>query len=147
MVESINGQGHLTEFDFKGTRLPVEYVETVDVAEGVRCDVYKFVGDTEKDLAIIKIDKGFATPRQRVLKGDKTIEGYVSGVGTLTVTNSSGRSLPFSVGIGCHDSFSTLVGVGEIMQWEADKDSELVVYEVCYPPYKAGRFADLPSNS
>ena len=29
------------------------------------------------------------------------------------------------------------------MQWEASKNSNLVFYEVCYPPYQDGRFENL----
>jgi len=36
------------------------------------------------------------------------------------------------------------VSIGEIMQWEADKESDLHVFEVCYPPYEDGRYENLP---
>ncbi len=37
-----------------------------------------------------------------------------------------------------------VVEIGQIMQWEASKDLDLVFSEVCYPPYKDGRFENLP---
>ncbi len=37
-----------------------------------------------------------------------------------------------------------VVGVGQIMQWTAPEDTDLVFYEVCDPPYQDGRFEDLP---
>jgi len=37
------------------------------------------------------------------------------------------------------------VGVGEIMQWKADKESGLAVYEICFPPYEDGRYENLKS--
>jgi hypothetical protein len=52
---------------FRGDR--VEYVETSQVKEGVRCDVYKFTNTTEKDLGIITVDSAYTTPWQKVLKG------------------------------------------------------------------------------
>ncbi|HOI97155.1 MAG TPA: hypothetical protein PLA19_01470 [Candidatus Pacearchaeota archaeon] len=36
------------------------------------------------------------------------------------------------------------VKIGETMQWQADDDSDLEVYDVCYPPYETGRFQNLP---
>ena len=41
------------------------------------------------------------------------------------------------------ESVPVTVGIGELMQWEADKDLRLVAYEVCFPPYKDGRFESL----
>ena len=29
------------------------------------------------------------------------------------------------------------------MQWEADKDSDLVAYEICFPPYEDGRYQNI----
>jgi hypothetical protein len=112
------------------------------VKAGVNCDIYEFEGDKSKDLAIVGVDPGCATPLQRILQGDKTIEGYVSGSGTLTVTKSTGEKSVYEVGDST-DSFSTAVGIGDLMQWQAHPDSKLVFYEVCYPPYTDGRFENL----
>jgi hypothetical protein len=32
------------------------------------------------------------------------------------------------------------VKIGETMQWQAAPDSDLEVYEICFPPYADGRF-------
>ena len=39
---------------------------------------------------------------------------------------------------------AVVVEIGQIMQWEADHDVDLVFSEVCDPPYADGRFEDLP---
>ncbi|MDP2585305.1 MAG: hypothetical protein Q8P29_00325, partial [Candidatus Levybacteria bacterium] len=79
-----NEQGHLlTSFEWKNKSRPVKFVETEQVANGVKCDVYSFVDDPSKDLGIIKIQPGFKTPRQRVMQGEKTIEGHIFGKGKL----------------------------------------------------------------
>lgn len=119
--------------------LPVSFVETMDVATGVQCDVYTFTDDKTKDLGIIRIKPGAKTPLQRVLKGDKTIEGYISGKGKLTITSPAGERKIYDG----KKSFSVEVKIGELMQWEADKNSELAAYEICYPPYEDGRYENL----
>lgn len=51
-----------------------EFVETTDVKEGVRCHVYEYKHDDSRDLGIVEVEKGYKTPKQKVLLGDKTIE-------------------------------------------------------------------------
>ncbi|MDR0956968.1 MAG: hypothetical protein LBM09_00075 [Candidatus Nomurabacteria bacterium] len=75
--------------EFQGA--PVEFIETTIVTDGVECDSYKFVGDDAKDLGIIRVAAGKSTPRQKVLNGNHTIEGYASGSGKLVVENSAER--------------------------------------------------------
>jgi len=36
------------------------------------------------------------------------------------------------------------IKIGEIMQWVAGGDFDLEVYEICYPPYREGRFENFP---
>ncbi|MBI3342168.1 hypothetical protein HY024_03530 [Candidatus Curtissbacteria bacterium] len=82
------------------------------------------------------------TPLQRVLNGDKTIEGYIEGKGKLTITKPDGKKIVHVVG----ESSKPLelnVKVGEIMQWQASPSSTLTAYEVCYPPYKDGRYENI----
>ena len=43
-----------------------------------------------------------------------------------------------------HEGFSHPVEIGEIMQWQADENESLVVFEICFPPYQDGRFENLP---
>lgn len=135
----------LDGFEFEGVLLPVEFVETTKVAEGVKCDVYKFIGEKKKDLGIVKIEPGCKTPLQKVLKGEKTIEGYVSGSGKLTVTRKNGEVETFDVVDKPTEYLSVLVDIGDKMQWEASPDSKLLAYEVCFPPYEDGRFENLSS--
>ena len=129
----------IKEFNFEGKNLPVIFVETSQVADGVECDVYKFNDDASKDLGIIKIKAGCKTPLQKVLKGERTVEGFISGRGKLTVTKAGGEK---KVYIGQKDLF-VFVEIGSLMQWQAAPDSDLEVYEICFPPYQLGRFANL----
>ena len=83
-------QPKISIFKFEGKEQPVSFVETMGVAEGVECDVYTFSGDKTKDLGIIRISPGCKTPLQRVLKGKRTIEGWISGKGMLKITKPIG---------------------------------------------------------
>lgn len=132
----------LKNFRFKGKSLAIEYVETQQVKEGVTCDLYTFSNDSTKDLAIVTVLKGYKTPLQRVLLGTLTLEGYVSGHGTLNIRNKDGKEYIYD----CDKPSERIeieVVVGQTMQWEAT-DSDLVFYEVCSPPYQDGRFENLP---
>lgn len=121
---------------FKGEL--VEFIESTKVVAGVTCDVYRFVDDSQKDLGIIYINAGCSTPKQKVLKGDRTIEGYISGNGKLIVTGQNGKQQIYQTD---KDNLSVDVKIGEIMQWQATTD--LVAYEICYPPYQDGRYQNL----
>ena len=133
----------LKTFVLEGETLEVEYVETSDVvAAGIICDDYNFVGDASKDLAIITVAPGYKTPLQRVLEGTKTIEIYVSGKGKLTIYGLDNETRTYPVGV-TQCELAVEVRVGELMQWEAHPDSELVFSEVCYPPYEEGRYEDI----
>jgi len=129
-------------FVFEGREQTVSFAETSHVADGVDCEVYAVTEDTTKDLGIIRIDAGKKTPLQRVLQGERTVEGYISGKGKLTVTKPDGEQQVF-VADGISASPVVSVNIGETMQWEADSDSSLVAYEVCFPPYEDGRFQNL----
>ncbi len=118
---------------------PLKFVETTKVGSGVECDVYEFVGDKLKDLGIIKIKAGCKTPLQKVLKGEKTIEGYLSGEGRLVITDLSGKQKIYPA----KNGLEVEVKIGETMQWQAADNSDLEVYEICYPPYESGRFENL----
>ena len=133
----------ISDFEFEGILLPVDFVETTNVVNGVTCDVYKFTGDDSKDLGIIRIDPGHKTPLQKVLGGVKTIEGYVSGSGKLTITKSNGRVETHTVTDKPDEYLSVPVEIGDTMQWEASPNSRLVAYEVCIPPYQDGRYQNL----
>ncbi len=132
----------LTSFSFNNQTLPVSFIETVHVTDGVECDVYAFDNDSIKDLGIIRVHPGCRTPLQRVLKGEKTIEGFVSGNGTLTITKLDGNSTVYRF-----DEKSkgepVVVAIGETMQWQATQESELIAYEICFPPYQDGRYENL----
>jgi hypothetical protein len=144
-MEFIGRNDLLTSFEFEGVVQPVEFIETTkEVSPGAECDVYKFVGDDTKDLGIIRIEPGCKTPLQRVLNGDKTIEGYVSGSGRLTVRRSNNIITIVDLTGEPTDHLSIEVKVGDTMQWKASPNSKLVAYEVCIPPYADGRFENLP---
>lgn len=55
------------------------------VAPGVVCHAYEIVGETQRDLAVVRVAAGMRTPLQRVLLGDATTEGCVKGSGILEV--------------------------------------------------------------
>jgi hypothetical protein len=131
----------ITSFLFEGKEQPVSFIETIQVGDGEFCDVYAFFGDKTKDLGIIRIKPGGKTPVQKVMKGDRTIEGYVSGKGKLTITKPDDSKKIYPANSEAFDPVT--VAIGEIMQWEADSDSELVAYEICFPPYEDGRYINL----
>lgn len=133
----------LKVFKYEGKSLSISFASTLNVTTGVQCDVYEFVGDKSKDLGIIKISPGSKTPLQKVLKGNKTIEGYVSGKGKLTITKASGKKEIYEVSDDLEEPISVSVVINELMQWEADEKYELVVYEICYPPYEDGRYENI----
>lgn len=127
----------------EGNDLPVDFVLAEDIAPGVTCDVYLFMSDDSKDLAIINIEAGSKTPRQRVLDGTRTVEGYLAGAGTLHITRKNGSVETYPVGEHTEENFLIEIQVGDIMQWFADADSRLTAFEVCWPRYVDGRFEDL----
>ena len=132
----------LSEFRIGNENRKVSFNETMQVKDGVECDTYSFVDDDTQDLAIVRISKGFKTPLQRIIQGNKTIEGFLEGAGTLKVRLENGA-------IETYDFDSTApaeeveVKVGQTMQWAAPNDADLVFYEICDPPYHDGRFEDL----
>ena len=130
-------------FTHSGETLAVIFQESYTVVPGVVCDVYIHPETKKRDLGIITIEPRTQTPRQRVLGGDETIEGYVSGKGKLTITHRDGMESVFEVSPE-HEGFSHPVEIGEIMQWQADENESLVVFEICFPPYQDGRFENIP---
>jgi len=118
-------------------------VEVTNEGPGVNCHVYSFVGETNRDLGIIVMEPGAKTPLQRVLHGDRTVEGFVTGKGTLTIKRISGEIEVYQVDES-RVPFSAEVKVGDLMQWQAAPDSKLVAFEICYPPYQEKRFENLP---
>ena len=133
----------LSSFEWENKPQSVKFVEAMQVTSGVECDVYTFIGDFTKDLGIIKIQPGHKTPLQKVLMGERTIEGYISGKGALHLTRTNGEQEIHTVGDKPQEQFSVNVMVGDLMQWQAAKDSELVAYEICFPPYADGRYENI----
>ena len=131
----------LASFNHEGKDQSVSFVETMQVTDGVECDVYIFTGDESKDLGIIRVESGKKTPLQRVLQGEKTIERHISGKGKLTITNQDGMQDALLADDSNH--VLKIVNIGEIMQWEAAPDSDLIAAEICYPPYQEGRFENI----
>jgi hypothetical protein len=130
----------ITEFVIGDQLHPVRYVETQTVKDGVECDIYTFSDDTSRDLAIVRVQKGFKTPLQRILMGTSTIEGFVGGEGTLTVRSEDGGEATYTPKTLGEE---VAVKVGQIMQWHAGGESDLTFYEICEPPYEDGRFENL----
>ena len=113
----------------------VSYIETTHPNAATKCDVYVFDNDTTRDLAIIEVKPFGVTPRQRVLLGKKTIEGYISGAGELKV---NGTTYVFP-----NDSSDEVeVLINDVMQWKAAEEG-IIFYEICTPPYVDGRFEEL----
>jgi len=143
MTETPQNLDLIKSFNFAGQEQAVSFVKTVQVADGVECDEYLVPGDIKsKDLGIIKIQPGKKTPLQRVLKGERTIEGYVSGKGQLVITKAGGEKNIYEVDSNS-SQFSVTVNIGELMQWQADLDSRLIAAEVCFPPYEEGRYENV----
>src|SRR3989338_4638596 len=100
MSQNYDGRGTLPPiktFMFEGTEQRVSYKITTEVTDNVDCDVYEFLDDPKKDLGIIRIKPGGKTPLQKVLNGDKTIEGHISGRGKLTVIKAGGGKTEYAV--------------------------------------------------
>jgi hypothetical protein len=126
-----------TEFTRQGQGITKEvtYIETIQVAPGVSCDVYDFTDDTTCDLGIITVKAGYATPLQKLLQGDSTIEGYLSGKGELHIDQKRVYEFPGS------EQYEVLIHVDQTLQWHATTD--LIFYEICYPKYQDGRYQNL----
>jgi len=123
----------------------ISFIETGQVKEGVSADMYSFVKDKSIDLAIVTVSKDAKTLLQKIVKGKKTIEGYVSGNGILEVTSVDGKVVTHQFSDG--DSGEVEVNIGELMQWTNLGASDLVFYEICDPPYKEGRFKNLKEDN
>lgn len=135
------GETKLTQFLLDGKACPVRFVGAQTVQEGVECDLYDFADDTSRDLAVVRVAQGHKTPLQRVLLGDKTIEGLYKGSGTLTVRSANGQTEEHA--FNSPNDQAVVVNVGQIMQWHASGDEALTFYEICDPPYTDGRFQNM----
>lgn len=120
---------------FRGER--VVFVETQEVTDGVTCDVYAFSADSTKDLGVIHIKAGASTPKQLILKGNKTVEGFLAGEADFVFSKAAEADIVFGYSDDSYGNDTTL-DVGDTMQWLAIQDS--VCYEICYPTYEDGRF-------
>jgi hypothetical protein len=132
----------LSEFPWGGRVQPVVFIETTQVKDGVECDVYQFVDDDTKDLGIVRVAEGSHTPLQRILKGIRTIEGFMGGNGSLVVGKKDGTAAEYVFPPAEGAPNEVEVEVGETMQWQATK-GKLTFFEVCEPPYEDGRFENL----
>lgn len=134
---------HLTYLAYEGRKLSTTFVETTRVQEGVACDVYEI--DAERDLGVVTIQPGFHSPRQRILKGTKTIQRFISGTAQLSVTDVEGNVHVHTFNSkGVTQNNDVEVKVGEIMEWSSLGPQPLVYHEICEPPYEDGRFENLP---
>lgn len=117
----------------------VSFVETLNVKDGVVCDVYSFDKSSEKDLGIVTVAKNTCTPLQKILRGEKTIEGYIQGEGRLTVKRPAGETTEYEFP---GEQKEIELHISDTMQW-CTTNSELIFYEICYPPYEDGRYENL----
>lgn len=111
----------LNVFPLESELPTVAFVRRDVITTGVVCDSYSFVSDSKRDLGIIKIEPGCKTPLQKVLLGERTIEGYVLGKGRLKIT-PQGAQQPEVYDVGEENgrqSFSVDMQIGDLMQWEA----------------------------
>jgi hypothetical protein len=127
--------------EFKNRK--VSFIETMQVKDGVECDTYSFIDDDTQDLAITCVTRGFKTPLQKILQGSKTIESFLEGKGMLTVQLEDSTTNTYDLDATSINK-EVEVKVGQIMQWTAPEDTDLVFYEICDLPYQDGRFEDLP---
>jgi hypothetical protein len=130
-------------FSFEGEVLQTQFIESSKVVPGVTCDVYSFVGDETKDLGLVTMEPGSKTPVQRVLDGDRTIEGLLSGLASLLVRKSDGTLIEYSRANNEDEPFVAEVEIGDLMQWHAGLFTFVQFYEVCIPPYADGRYENL----
>ena len=94
---------------------------------------------SSKDLGIVRIRQGSQTPKQFILKGDKTVECFLWGEAELSVTRDSSDDSMYAYNDGSY-GVDMVLGAGDKMQWSAIQDT--VCCEICYPPYEDGRFQD-----
>ena len=135
----------ISTLPFEGKSLPVTFVESQQVKEGVTCDIYTIDGDSTKDLAVIEIQPGLRSPRQRISKGTRTIQRFIGGSANLYIDELDGgeRTRYFKSEEAAQNN-DVEVQIGEIMQWSSLGPDPLVYYEICEPPFEKGRFEDLP---
>lgn len=124
----------------------IKFVEKVAVTDGVTCFVYEFVEDGSRDLGIVTVEPGKKTPLQLVLQGSLTIEGHISGNGKLVVDHENGNRSVYVVSDEQPLAAPVAIQVGDILQWQADENSTLTFFEICYPPYQEGRFKNLKGD-
>ena len=135
-----------TRIKFGGFDLAVKFRKATQVAPGVVCEEFDCVDKPEMDIGIIRIDPGAKTPPQKLLSGTRTVEGFLSGAGALFVTPEGGEFESFSFGMTNRigRKFAELQP-GDVVQWVAAPDSELVAIEMCWPPFSEGRFENVAS--
>lgn len=138
--------------DMLGHEHQIEHTDSLAVVEGVLCDTYAFTEDASRDLAIVTVNPGVATPLHEVVSGTKTLEGYVSGAGKLCIAGIQGATTIHTFGQPNIQKTETTtkeieIVVGDIVQWRADPLLPLTFYEICEPPYEDGRFRVLTESA
>ena len=136
----------LTKFELGDKTFDVEYVESIGIKYGVACDAYRFSGDDSRDLGLIEVAPDNSTPRQLVLNGLRTIEGFMHGSGYLTISDEESGSSTTYLYPSDLSPAEVAVQAGQIMQWRAGQEG-LTFYEICEPPYQPGRYKDLPEQA
>lgn len=125
--------------------LKLLHVESAEVKpdSGIVCDVYRINRDESKDIAVVTMPKLSKTPRQRVRKGEATIEICLSGRGRIRIEHTDGSITEHNWGPTLSNR-PVKVQVGEIMQIFSHPNEGLVFAEICKGPFAPGRFEELP---
>lgn len=129
------------DFHYQDETLLAQPIDTYMVIPGVSCTVYAFEGDKTRDLASIVIGLGQHTPRQKLVKGIETVEILKSGRGKFFLKRGDLEEI-YEVD-SQNSPFSIKLEIGDIVQWIAANDSILSIYEICTPPFEAGRFDNI----
>src|SRR5882724_4520681 len=124
---------NLYDFTVSGRLRTIAFENTYHIADGVDADIYTFADDHTHLLTIFTLAAGIKVPPRKVVNGQRIIEGYVKGKGTLTVSSASGAKETYYFE---HDGHTkdVIVESGQSVQWITPNDSELVYYEVTPMP-------------
>lgn len=129
MTHAADSQSNLYDFSVSGRMRTIAFEKTLHVTDGVEADLYTFVDDHTHILTIYTVKAGMRTLNRKVTDGQRVIEGYVRGRGTLTVSSASGAKDTYYFEKEGHTK-DVIVESGQTVQWIAPHDSDLVYYEV-----------------
>jgi len=132
----------ITKLKFQNQEYTLNFIESSQVKEGVTCDVYSIQETDAFDLGVVFVEKGKSTPNQKVLKGEKTFEIFEQGEGSLIINKGQTDEEVYAFSEES-ENMEITVNINQTMQWQASDGSDLMFYEICYPPYQDGRFENI----